>query len=182
VRRQRTGTVVTGRPVVRNSLERNYGILEMIEASGREHGVRDAEIRFTEADQKLATALGLDARAPIVVLERTITSDGAPVIVTLDYLDGEVVERANAPLTPTVAWYRWLRDHCGIDVAYGIASVTATTASSRVALRLDIAEEAPLFRIEQLDYTSAGKPVLYAIELHVPNVFDITVVRSGPYV
>lgn len=181
VRRQRTGTVVTGRPVARNSLDRNCGIQEMIDASGREHGVRDAEIRFTEADGNVAAALGIAVGAPIVLLERTITSKGSPVIATVDYLDYGIVQDGKASLTPDVAWYEWLQEHCGIQVAYGIASVSAIAASEKLAERLELSEGAPLFRIEQVDYTSADKPVLYAMELHAPDAFDITVVRSGPY-
>jgi GntR family transcriptional regulator len=181
VRRQRTGTVVTGRPLARNSLERNRGIQEMIDASRRKHGVSNAEIRFMPADANVASALSLKAGAPVVVLERTITSKGAPVIATIDYVDQQIVERASAPLTADIAWYPWLHENCGIDVTYGIASVSATASSDELAQRLEVSADAPLFRIEQVDYTSADEPVLFAIELHAPDAFDITVVRSGPY-
>ncbi len=181
VRRQRIGTVVTGRPVVRNALGRNFGIQEMLEASGHEYGVRDAEIRFTTADEKAAAALGLDDGGQVVLLERAITSGAVAAMVTRDYLDLQILEAADAPLTPDVHWYLWLHEHCGVDVAYGIASIAATTASPEVAAKLEIDAGAPLFRLEQIDYTSTGRPVLYAIELHAPEVFDVTVVRSGPY-
>ena len=59
--------------------------------------------------------------------------------------------------------------------------MSATAASGELAKRLDLSDDAPLFRIEQVDYTSADEPVLFAIELHAPDAFDITVVRSGPY-
>ena len=72
----------------------------MIDASRQEHGVCDAEIRFTEADANVAAALSLTVGAPIALLERTITSKGSPVIATVDCIDYEIVERASAPLTP----------------------------------------------------------------------------------
>lgn len=181
VRRQRVGTVVTGRPAVRNSLQRNYGIQEMIANSGREYGVEDAELRFTKADQKTATALGIEAGAQVVVLERTMTAADWPVIVTIDYVDYDIIKGAKSPLPPDVAWYQWFHEQCGIEVNYGVASISVCAATEPIAGRLNLSTGSPLFRIEQIDYTPADRPVLYAIELHAPDAFDITVLRSGPF-
>jgi GntR family transcriptional regulator len=181
VRRQRTGTTVSARPIVHNSLERNYGVREMIEASGKEHAIRDAHIHFAEAPSSIAEALRVPVGSPVTILERVRTADGRPVILTIDHLDSHVVERATAPLLPDVSFYEWLRNHCGLGVTHGVAQVSAIPASAELAERLEVLREAPIFSLTQIDYTAAGAPVLHSQEFHAADAFEITVVRTGPY-
>jgi GntR family transcriptional regulator len=180
-RRQRRGTFVSARPVVYSSLDRNFSVRHIIEASGKEAGTVDARISFTEAPPDVSEALELEARAPVTVLERIRTADGRPVVLTTDFLDSRIVEHATAPLLPDVTFYEWLRDHCGIVVTHGLAHVSAVTAETELARRLGIAEGAPMLRLHQVDFTAEGRPVLHSREFHVSDAFDITVVRSGPY-
>jgi GntR family transcriptional regulator len=181
IRRQRTGTRVSGRPVVHNSLERNYGVREMIEASGKQHSVLDAHIYFTVASRPIAEALDLAAGAPVTVVERLRAADDRPVILTIDHLDSALVERATAPLLPDVAFYEWFNAHCGLAVTHGVARIVATSASNELAERLEIDPDAPIFSLVQIDYTASGKPILHSQEFHVAGAFDITIVRTGPY-
>jgi GntR family transcriptional regulator len=181
VRRQRAGTTVSAQPAVQHPLQRNYGVREMVEDSGKQHGVIDAEIRFVEASEKIAAALEVESATQLVVLERTRTADGKPVVRTVDYLDSEIVSGATAPVLPDVSFYRWMFDHCGIAVTHGVAHVTATVADAGLAKRLGVKEGAPLLRLTQVDYTSGGRPVLYSEEFHIAEAFDVTVIRNGPF-
>ncbi len=180
-RRPRVGTTVSARPVVENSLDRNYSVQEMIETSGKRYGVHNAQFHFTEAPENVASELGLDAGAPVMALERTRTADGIPVIFTIDHLDLALVEQASAPLLPDIALYDWLHDHCGIAVAHAMAKLQAIPASSELATRLEIETGEPLVKLSQIDYTAEGRPVLHSQEFHVANVFELSVIRTGPY-
>jgi GntR family transcriptional regulator len=181
LRRQRVGTTVCARPALTHPLQRNGSVRDLVEASGRRHGVRDAELRFVGASPTVAAALELKEGDPVVVLERVRTADGEPVVLTIDHLDAAIVESATASLLPDVVFYEWLRDHCGIEVTHGVARLTATVASAELAARLDIAEGAPLLRLIQVDRTAVGRPVLHSEELHVADAFEVTLVRHGPY-
>jgi GntR family transcriptional regulator len=181
LRRQRAGTIVCARPLVQHPLQSNYGVRDLIEASGAEHAVIDAQIGFVAAPEHVARALELDPSAPVVVLERTRTADRRPVVRTVDHLDRGIVERAGAPLLPDISFYEWLHDHCGIAVAYGVAQVEARFAAPGLAGHLGIAPEAPVLTLVQVDYTAAGSPVLHSEEFHVADAFHATVIRNGPY-
>jgi GntR family transcriptional regulator len=180
-RRQRAGTTVCARPTVRHPLQHNCGVRDVIEASGRRHAVVDARIRFDGTSEELAEALELAPGDPVVVFERTRTADGKPVVRTVDHLDSRIVERATAPLVPDVSLYRWLHDHCGIAVTYGVAQVAATLPASDVSEHLAIAGSDPVLTLVQVDYTAAGRPVLHSQEYHVAEAFHVTVIRNGPY-
>ncbi len=181
VRRQRAGTIVQARPVVRHPLQRNYSVRELIEASGKTHAIKDAEIRFVNASPNVAEDLGLDVEAEVVVLERTRTADGEPVVRTIDYLDARIVAGATAPLLPDRSFYEWMHDHCGIDVAYGVARLESAVAKDDLVQQLDVAPGTMLLRLSQVDYTAQGRPVLSSVEFHVAEAFHVTVVRNGPY-
>lgn len=181
VRRQRTGTTVSARPFVHCSLERNYSVREVIEGSGEKYGVRDAQIRFVEASPPIAEALELPEGSSLTALERTRTADGKPVIFTIDHLDSGIVESATASLLPTISFYEWLRDHCGLAVSYGVARIAAILASPEIVERLGVELGDPIFKLVQVDYTASGKPVLHSQEFHVADAFEVSVVRTGPY-
>jgi len=180
-RRQKAGTIVSSRPIVHNSLERNFSVRETIEASGKVYGVQDAQIRFVKASSAIAESLQLTSGAPITVLERVRTADGLPVIFTIDHIHSAIVECATAPLLPEISFYQWLQQHCEIAVTHGIARIEATSATGELASRLGTNPGAPLFQLSQVDYTEDGLPVLYSEEFHVADAFDVTVVRTGPY-
>jgi DNA-binding GntR family transcriptional regulator len=181
LRRQRLGTVVLRRPVLRNSLSENYGVREMIEASGRRHTTRDTEIRFVTAPDDVRQGLELEPEAEVTSLERTRLADEEPVVVTIDYLDAHTVQSATAPLVPDVSIYRWLKDHCQIAVAYGVARVRAIAAEGDVVRRLEVSPGEAIFQLTQIDYTAGGCPVLFSQEFHRADAFEVSVLRRGPY-
>jgi GntR family transcriptional regulator len=181
LRRQRLGTTILARPAVSHPLQRNGGVRELIEASGRTHAIRDAEIRFVAASQRVASALELADGHLIAVLERVRTADGTPVVLTVDHLDARVVEAASGALVPDVSFYDWLATHCSIEVTHGVADLMPVAAFGDVAQRLEVDEGTPLLKLEQRDFTAVGSPVLYSEELHVADAFSISVVRDGPF-
>ncbi len=180
-RRQRVGTTVSARPALAHPLQRNGSVRELIESSGRSHSVVSAELRFLGASAEVASALALAPGDPVVELARVRAADGTPVVLTIDSLDARVVETATAPLLAEVSFYSWLADHCGLEVTYGVARLTAALADVETARSLEVEEGTPLLRLLQGDFTSTGKVVLYSEELHVADAFDISVVRNGPF-
>jgi GntR family transcriptional regulator len=180
LRRKRAGTIVTGRPVIRHSLESTTGLRQMVEASGLVHSSRDSVIRFLPAPRDVATELALSPDAPATMLERVRLADGVPIAFTIDYLAAAMVESATATLFPEVSLYDWLAVHCRRPVRFGVARVSAITASGDLAARLSIDAGDPIFALRQTDYTLDGRPVLHSHEYYIQSgVLEITVVRVG---
>jgi GntR family transcriptional regulator len=179
VRKQRSGTVVTARPIVHHSLECASEVREMIEASGRTPGVRNATIRFMPASDELAAELEVEPGTSLTVLDRIHTADGEPVALTVDCLESRRVERATSPLLPEVSFHDWLSRGCNTAVAYGVARVSAIAAEGWLALRLGITPGSPTFHLRQTDYTRDGSPILHSREYYVQDAIEITVVRGS---
>jgi GntR family transcriptional regulator len=77
--------------------------------------------------------------------------------------------------------YRFLEEDCGLGLVGGVADVTAVLADRSVARLLAIDEGSPLLRIDQVERSTADRPVLYSMEHYVPTVLNVSVrrVRHG---
>jgi DNA-binding GntR family transcriptional regulator len=53
-------------------------------------------------------------------------------------------------------------------------------ATSEIGKILDVPAGTPLQHLKQVDFDSAGRPVMRSLEWHVPSVIELRVYRRGP--
>ena len=185
-RRQGRGTFVTDHAAsLRNNLNVNSGVTDLIASAGWLPGTTDVvlEIRAAKSDER--SALGLDRAATVVVVRRTRLADGRPVVAVEDVLAEGTLERVGMPATTlaselaTRSLYNLL-DEVGLAVHHGIADIRPTMAGADVARRLGLSAGSVVVLIEQVDFTSDEVPVLLSREHHRPDVFQFRVYRRGP--
>jgi GntR family transcriptional regulator len=75
-----SGTFVTERPLLRNDLSRNFGVSEMIAATGLDPGTVEARAARERAPADVAEAFGIEPRTPLSVLYRVRTASGRRVV------------------------------------------------------------------------------------------------------
>jgi GntR family transcriptional regulator len=80
---------------------------------------------------------------------------------------------------PSVSLYELL-EAAGHAVAFGEAHLRAVTATSAIARALGLRRGEPLMRLDQVDFDVENRPVVFSVEHHVPDAFDVTVRRRGP--
>jgi GntR family transcriptional regulator len=171
------GTYVTERTLVRNNLERNFGVTHLIETFGLEAGTLDREHTTEPADPATAAALGLAAGDPVQVLRRVRTADGDPVVYSLDFWRADLLPAG--ALDEAQSIYHALRDH-GVAVHHGIAKLRPLAADAEVAARLRTERGALLLEIWQVDSTDRDEPLVASREYHLADAFEIAVYRRGP--
>lgn len=180
-RRRGSGTFVLERQRVANSFDLNFGVTQAIRASGMTPGTTDGAWRVEPATADNAERLGVAEGTSLLVIDRTRTADGQPVVVTRDILCYGLVgggrEIAERMLRGSV--YQVLAD-LGVDVDYGVAHFRPIQADSVLAERLGVASGCLLVYLWQIDYGSSGAPVLFSHEYHLADAFDFSVVRRGP--
>jgi GntR family transcriptional regulator len=176
------GTFVTFRPRLRNNLDVNFGVTQLIRMHGLEPGVAAFTVSTEPADDECAQDLALGRGEEVAVLERLRTADREPVALTLDFLPlailgGRVglLERLGAG-----SLYELLERELGIVVEHGVARFRPLTASARIAELLDRPEGTLLLFLHQVDYDLEGRPVLISHEYHLADAFEPCVVRRGP--
>ena len=75
VRRQGSGTFVTARPLLRNSLDTNFSYTAYLESTGVRAGRRILGLRTVPADEDVAEHLLIEVGVPVVELTRVRTAD-----------------------------------------------------------------------------------------------------------
>jgi DNA-binding GntR family transcriptional regulator len=184
IRRHGHGTFVRSAARLRGSLNANISATEVIKGHGMEPGTSHARVEEVTADEEIASILGLAPGAPVLRLERVRTADGRPVIFTVDVIPTGLFRDAGLDpdvlLDPGLSLYRLYAERLGRSITDGQASIRLTRADALVADRLGIPAGSPILRLEQVDATAEGEPVLFSLESYVADTFEFSVHRRGP--
>ena len=85
------GTFVTHRPRLRNNLDVNFGVTDLIESTGMTPGTQDLRVYPAKATAEEAARLSIPPGAPVHVVERVRTADSRPVVFSRDVIPASVV-------------------------------------------------------------------------------------------
>ncbi len=179
LRRQGSGTYVTHKPLLRNDLGRNFGVSEMIAATGLEPGTLLARSASEPAPAEVAAAFGIAAESALSVLRRVRTAAGRRVVDTTDWCGVEVLDPDALLELPGGSLYVALAE-LGLSVHHGVASMYPAFAIGDTAKRLKVPEGTPLLTLFQVDSTVDGVVVLVSREHHLADAFEFSVYRRGP--
>jgi GntR family transcriptional regulator len=180
-RKPGAGTYVRRRTRLSNNLDANFGVTDLIKATGMAAGTRNLHIFDTKADQAAAEDLGLAPDAAVVVVERVRTADGTPVVFSRDVYPLSALPGGSEDIQRLTgaSIYDFLEQYCGIIVEHGVARISPAQANRKLAELLDIPRGALLLHLRQIDYDEKGRPVLLSDEFHLADAFEITVFRRG---
>ncbi|MDB5538833.1 MAG: hypothetical protein JWQ89_560 [Devosia sp.] len=179
IRRQGAGTFVTEGPTLRNSLDTNFSYTEYLESTGVavSKNVLGAERR--PAGEAQIVALGLAPGAEIVVVRRVRSADGKPAIYSIDSLPTDIADAKKDLKAFGRSLYTLLSER-GHGVEYARTVLAPVIADAELAEILAVPVGTPLQHLRQVDYDSAGRPVMLSLEWHVPSVIELRVYRRGP--
>lgn len=184
IRRHGYGTFVRSSARLRGSLNANLSATEVIRSHSMEPGTSHARIERRLPPPAVAEQLRLQADAHVIHLERVRTADGRPVIFTIDMMPARLFEDAAVDpetlLDPGLSLYRLYAERLGRSITDGQAAIRLTHADDLTAERLAIEPGSPILRLEQVDATAEGEPVLFSVESYVPDTFEFSVHRRGP--
>jgi|SoiMetStandDraft_2_1073263.scaffolds.fasta_scaffold25342_2 GntR family transcriptional regulator len=179
VRRQGSGTYVTRRPSLRNSLDTNFSYTEFLEASGLQVGKQVLGARMTAADATIAESLDVAPGSTVAEIRRIRTADRQPVIYSIDFLPSDIIDSVDQRERFRGSVYRLLGE-LGYAIDHAEAVLEPVVADRELARILDVAQGAPLQHLRQIDFDTNGRPVMLSLEWHVPAVVELRVYRRGP--
>ncbi|HEX6930584.1 MAG TPA: GntR family transcriptional regulator [Streptosporangiaceae bacterium] len=181
-RMQGSGTFVTPRLRVSNSLDVNFGVTDAIRAAGMRAGISEGRHWIEPAGVSEAERLNIDPGEDVLVVERIRTADEKPVVLSRDVLPQKVVDGhpdvVRQMLTESI--YSVLERDLGIVIHHGVASFRPVHADRSLASTLAVPRAALLLYLWQVDYAESGDPMLSSHEYHLADAFDFSVVRRGP--
>ena len=174
-----SGTFVTERPLLRNDLSQNFGVSDLIAATGLEPGTADARAAREPAPADVAQAFGLEPGTALSVLYRVRTASGRRVVQSIDWCRQELLPPAELAALGAGSVYDLLQGQ-GVTIHHGVASISPTVAEGQTARRLKVAPGSLLLTLFQVDSTILGEVVLVSLEHHLADAFEVSVYRRGP--
>jgi DNA-binding GntR family transcriptional regulator len=179
---QGSGTFVTHRPRLKNNLDSNFGVTDLIRSMGMRPGSTAVRTYEAEASEDEAELLAIPEGSRLRCLERVRTADGRPVVLSVDMIpEGWLSDRPD--LLEKIgkgSVYHLLERELGVVIRQGVAAIRPANADPELARRLGVPGGALLLYIQQVDYDLDGRPVLLSHEHHLADAFEIAVVRRGP--
>jgi DNA-binding GntR family transcriptional regulator len=179
VRRQGSGTYVTHRPTLRNSLDTNFSYTEYLESTGIRTNKRILSAGLVAADEETASDLGVAPGTELVEIRRVRTADRKPAIYSVDCLPPDIVDLAKDRKAFRGSLYRFLADS-GHAIDHGKAIVIPVVADEELATILEIEGGTPLQHLKQIDFDMRGRAVMRSLEWFVPSIIELRVHRRGP--
>jgi GntR family transcriptional regulator len=169
------GTFVTQiRAVVSSRFDLDLGVTEAVAAANQRLGVQLLRSSIEPAPAGIAERLELAAGARVLWVERVIRANDSAAAHAIDVIPVEVVGGATYDGGSV---YHFLEEDCGLELVGGQADVTAVSADGNLARLLGIARGVALLRIDQVERSTADRPVLYSSEHYVPTVLNLSVRR-----
>ena len=179
VRRQGAGTFVTSGPALRNSLDTNFSYTEYLESSGIKVSKKVLDAQRVSGDDEVAADLDLGADDNFVVIRRVRIAGKRPAIYSIDSLPADIVDARRDLKAFSGSIYKLLSSR-GHHVDHARTIITPVLATSEIGKILDVPAGTPLQHLKQVDFNSAGRPVMRSLEWHVPSVIELRVYRRGP--
>jgi GntR family transcriptional regulator len=173
------GTFVTQiRPAVSSRFDLDLGVTEAVAAANQRLGVQLLRAAVERAPATIAERLELGRSPNVLWVERVIRVNDVPAAHVIDAIPEDVV---GGSVYDGGSIYRFLEEECGVGLVGGVADVTAVAAERGIARLLGVDERAPLLRMDQVERSTADRPVLYSTEHYVPTVLNLSVrrVRHG---
>lgn len=178
VRHQGSGTYVTDRPLLRNSLDVNFSYTAYLESLGIRATRRVLGVWRGPAGKLVAERLHAPSHDLVVEVRRVRTADDRPAIFSIDVLPDEIVRDAPDEVFGG-SLYAFLAS-VGHPVAHGEAILAPAVADEGLATVLDVPLGTLLLRVEQVDVDVNGRRVMFSREWHVPSVIELSCFRRGP--
>lgn len=172
------GTFITrAEPLVRTALDLDVGVTEAVSAAHATLGIEVVRVATERAQPWVAEALELLAGDRVFSVERIIRANGIPAVHGLDMIPASLLEGRGAAAYDGGSVYRFLEHNCRIHLVGGVAEVTAVAASRQLAADLGTAPKSPLLRLDQIEKSVSGRPVLLSREHYAPGIFSLMVRR-----
>jgi GntR family transcriptional regulator len=160
--------------LVRKPISELQSVTELMTGLGYPVENEVLEVR-RETARDVAGPLQLDPEAGIVRLERLRTSDGEPMIYSVDIFAAELVGTEQPDWQGSLL--ALLESTGRARIGYSQASIRAATLPLPTRERVPLPPTLPWILLEQVAYTSEHRPVLYSQDYHRGDLFEFQVLR-----
>jgi GntR family transcriptional regulator len=188
VRRRGVGTFVADRGSLYNNLNINWGVTQIIKATGAVPGTSAMHFDVQPARRRIEERLKIPLDTPIIIIERVRTADNKPVSISVDHLAvsrlltsatiEQSIERFRSFLENHQSIYEYFEQELNLAISHATAWVRPMVADTNMARSLEVTLHSPILYLEQIDYDTEGSPLLLTDEYFAGDSFIFSVHRS----
>lgn len=177
-RKQGAGTFVNDAGLqIRSRLEEIWSYEDVLEAHGYTPSVRVLSLATAPADEPLAAALRIDPKDPVIVIEKLLLEDDAPVILITNKVPAAYIDTPYDEEDAGVPIFRFLEDHGRRYLSYYLSEIVPASAGRPVADRLTIPRGTPLLSFHEIGYDRDNQPVLEATSFFRDDLLRFRLIR-----
>jgi len=162
---------------IRDTIDNNLGITEMIISAGFKPGVSYFEKDLEEADEEIAEKLNTEEGSDVLVFKRVRTADDKPVVYSVDYFAPHLVHLFLNVKDKNISIYNFLEEENNIIIDNSFAELIPFLCDSDLAGKLNYVIGEPLMLIKQTISDNMGNPLIYGVEYLRTDCFKIFVNR-----
>ena len=171
VRRRGVGTqVVQGRLTRKMALS---GLYEDLSHDHKHPTTQSLERRIVEADEDVATRLGVDVGEKVLYLRRLRLSDGAPVALMENYIPREFDSITDAQLVDH-GLYQLMRAQ-GATMKVARQTIGARHPNAQERRLLDMFPSDPVLTMDRIAYDNSGQAIEVGHHAYRPDLYNIEV-------
>ncbi len=162
---------------ISDTLNNNFGVTEMIEASGYKPGVSYFEKKLIKGDKNITKKLGVDEGTDLLMCKRVRTADGIPVVLSEDYLSPRLTTEFLSITDENISLYRVVEETCGMKMGLSLSEIEPVVSNKVLAELLEMKKGMPLLFIKNTINDSYGSPLIFAEEYLNPIKFKFLIHR-----
>jgi GntR family transcriptional regulator len=188
LRRRGVGTFVADQRSLYNNLNVNWGVTQIIQATGAIPGTSSIHFDVQPASQRVKESLKIPLDTPTLIIERVRTADKKPVSISVDHLPAsrlagragieESILHLRSFLEVHQSIYEYVQQELNLTIEHATAWLRPMIADSDMARDLEVPLHSPILYLEQIDYDSDGNPLLLTDEYFAGDSFTFSVHRS----
>ncbi|HJZ66149.1 MAG TPA: GntR family transcriptional regulator [Candidatus Acidoferrum sp.] len=162
-RRRGIGTFVAAPKIHFNKL---MGYTEQMAARGLKAASRVLSLKTVDDEPEVASRLSLPPTEPMIKLERVRHAGEEPFAYETCYLPyKDFPQLLEAPLDRE-SLFSFLERNYDLKLGYSDEEIDATGAEPHIAELLGVPRREPLLRIRQIIFSTANKPLIYALGIY----------------
>ncbi len=147
-------------------ISRLQGVTDMMHAYGIQVSTQVISLKEVPANDEIAKNLNINSSLPVVWIERIRLAGNTPVIYSIDILPKQIVPGEQLIGDFEGSLLQILEEKWKIYIDHSRATIKAVTSLKEIPLGVLDDPNMPWILMEQINYDSAGVPVIYSKDYH----------------
>ncbi|MHB1654591.1 MAG: GntR family transcriptional regulator [Desulfitobacteriaceae bacterium] len=156
---------------------------KFIEEAGYTPSVDEVAFEWRLSTQDEASKLCLEEEQELLVVEKRFLADGEPAAFCIDRIPKSLFQQTDFTAHDlTKAIFPFVEQRCLCHLTHDVIEIIPVVAHEKLAKLLNVDVGSPLIRIDAVEYSAEGNPVMYNTEFYVDQFCRFTLCRSVAYI